>query len=95
MAALSGGGPTPGPGNSAEMMAQGPLAGQDPALADEPVGDDPLSLVREAIELLRQAGQAEPDDVRSHLIDKVQADLQKILATESQKADKFRSALGG
>jgi hypothetical protein len=29
------------------------------------------------------------------MIDKVQADLQKILATESQKTDKLKSALGG
>jgi len=91
MAALSGGGGM----NSQDMMAEGPMAGEDTEAADEPVGDDPISLVREAIALLRQAGDADPDDQRSHLIDKVQADLQKILASESQKTDKLRAALGG
>jgi hypothetical protein len=91
MAALSGGG-----GNSADMLAEGPMAGEDTAAADEESGEeDPLSLVRDAISILRRAGDLEPDDQRSHLIDKVQADLQKILATESQKTDKLRAALGG
>lgn len=90
MAALGGGG-----GNSQDMLAEGPLAGEDTALADEPDGEDPLSLVREAIALLRRAGDAEPDDQRSHLIDKLQADAQKILASESQKTDKLRAALSG
>jgi hypothetical protein len=91
MAALSGGGM-----NSQDTLAEGPLAGEETALADEEAGgDDPLVLVRDAIALLRQAGDLDPDDQRSHLIDKVQADLQKILATESQKTDKLRSALGG
>lgn len=91
-AALSGGGGA----NSADMLAEGPMAGEDAELADEDAGEeDPLSLVRQAIDLLRQAGTAEPDDQRSHLIDKVQADLQKILASESQKSDKLRQALGG
>jgi hypothetical protein len=94
MAALSGGGAPPAP-NSQDMLAQGPMAGADTASADEQAGgDDPLSMVREAIALLRQAGDLEPDDQRSHLIDKVQADLQKILASESQKTDKLRAALG-
>ena len=91
-AALSGGGGA----NSEDMLAEGPMAGEDTALADEDAGEeDPLSLVREAIDLLRRAGTVEPDDQRSHLIDKVQADLQKILAGESQKTDKLRQALGG
>ena len=92
MAALSGGGGQ----NSTDLLAQGPLAGEDTALADEPAGgDDPLALVRDAIALLRQAGDSETDDVRSHAIDKIQADLQKLLAGESQKTDKLRAALGG
>ena len=94
MAALGGGGAPPT--NSTDMLAEGPMAGEDTEAADEEAGgDDPLSLVRQAIELLRQAGTEEPDDQRSHLIDKVQADLQKILASESQKSDKLRAALGG
>ena len=99
MAALGGGpgGPaaSPGPGNSADMMAQGPMAGQDPALAEEPDGTSTLEMVREAIEILRTAGAQEPDDILSHSIDKVQAELQKILAGDAQKANTFRSALGG
>jgi len=91
MAALGGGGGS----NSQDMLAEGPMAGQETESADEEQTDDPLSLVRDAIALLRQAGDAEPDDQRSHAIDKVQADLQKILATESQKTDKLRAALGG
>jgi hypothetical protein len=93
MAALSGGGGQ----NSQDITAEGPNAGEETSSLDQPAddGNDPLSLVREAIDLLRQAGQAEPDDQRSHAIDKVQADLQKILATESQKTDKLRAALGG
>jgi hypothetical protein len=91
MAALGGGGGQ----NSPDMLAQGPMAGAPTEEADEPTGDDPLSMVRDAIDLLRKAGMAEPDDQRSHMIDKVQADLQKILASESQKTDKLRSALGG
>jgi hypothetical protein len=93
MAALSGGGGA----NSQDLMAQGPMAGEEAGEADAQAdeGDDPLSMVREAIDLLRRAGTKETDDVRSHLIDKVQADLQKILAGESQKTDKLRSALGG
>jgi hypothetical protein len=78
------------------MLAEGPLAGEDTALAEEDAGlEDPLAMVREAISLLRRAGEVEPDDQRSHLIDKVQADLQKILAGESKKTDQLRSALGG
>jgi hypothetical protein len=89
MAALGG-------GNSTDMLAQGPMAGEDAAAADEDSGEeDPLAMVREAISLLRRAGDIEADDQRSHMIDKVQADLQKILASESQKTDKLRSALGG
>lgn len=91
MAALSGGGGQ----NSTDMLAQGPMAGSPTEEADEPQGDDPLSMVRDAIALLRKAGDLEPDDQRSHMIDKVQADLQKILASESQKTDKLRAALGG
>jgi hypothetical protein len=93
MAALGGGGGA----NSTDLMAQGPMAGEEASAADEPADDsgDPLSMVREAIDLLRKAGTAEPDDARSHAIDKAQADLQKILAGESQKTDKLRSALGG
>jgi hypothetical protein len=79
------------------MMAQGPMAGEETSATEQPADDsgDPLSMVREAIQILREAGTAETDDVRSHMIDKVQADLQKILATESQKTSKLRSALGG
>jgi len=91
MAALSGGVGQ----NSPDLLAQGPMAGEEAALAEEPVDDDPLAMVREAIDLLRRAGMADPDDVRSHMIDKVQADLQKVLASETQKTDKLRSALGG
>jgi hypothetical protein len=76
-------------------MAQGPMAGAETSEADEPQGDDPLAMVRDAIDLLRMAGEAEPDDVRSHAIDKIQADLQKLLADESTKTSKLRSALGG
>jgi len=81
--------------NSTDLLAEGPMAGEETAAAEEPAGgDDPLSMVREAISLLRRAGEIEPDDQRSHLIDKVQTDLQKILASESQKTDKLRAALG-
>jgi hypothetical protein len=91
MAALGGGG-----SNSTDMLAEGPMAGEDTESADEPADEeDPLSLVREAIALLRRAGDAEADDVRSHAIDKIQADAQKLLAGESQKTDKLRAALGG
>lgn len=80
---------------STDMLAEGPMAGEETAMAEEDAGaDDPLAMVREAIALLRRAGEVEMDDQRSHLIDKVQADLQKILATESQKTDKLRAALG-
>jgi hypothetical protein len=92
MAALGGGGAPPAA--STDLLAQGPMAGEEAAAAEEPTGDDPLSMVREAISLLRRAGEVEPDDKRSHQIDKVQADLQKILAGESQKTDKLRAALG-
>jgi hypothetical protein len=100
MAALGGAeGALPPPemgGNSLDLMGEGPLAGEETALAGEDAGEeDPLSLVREAISLLRRAGDIEPDDQRSHLIDKIQADAQKILAGESQKTDKLRAALGG
>jgi hypothetical protein len=91
MAALSGGGGA----NSQDMLAQGPMAGEETAAADEQTDASPLDKVRKAIALLREAGSEEGDDQRSHLIDKVQADLQKILASESQKTDKLRSALGG
>jgi hypothetical protein len=92
MAALGGGGDQ----NSTDLLAQGPMAGEETATAEEDAGDeDPLTMVRDAISLLRKAGEVEPDDQRSHMIDKVQADLQKILASESQKTDKLRSALGG
>jgi hypothetical protein len=91
MAALSGGGGA----NSQDLMAQGPMAGSPTEEADEPTGDDPLAMVRDAIALLRKAGDMEPDDQRSHMIDKIQADLQKVLASEAQKTDKLRSALGG
>lgn len=92
MAALGGGGGQ----NSTDMLAQGPMAGEDTESADEDAGEeDPLTMVRDAISLLRKAGEIEPDDQRSHMIDKVQADLQKILASESQKTDKLRAALGG
>jgi len=98
MAALGGGGgpaASPGPSNSADMMAEGPLAGEDPALADEPDGESTLDMVRQAIDILREAGAKETDDILSHSIDKVQAELQKILAGDAQKANTFRSALGG
>ena len=89
MAALGG-------GNSPDMLAQGPMAGEETAAAEEDAGEeDPLTMVRDAIALLRRAGDVEPDDQRSHMIDKVQADLQKILASESQKTDRLRAALGG
>jgi hypothetical protein len=94
MAALSGG----GGGGSQDLTAQGPMAGEEASASDAPADDpssDPLSMVREAIDILRQAGTVDTNDVRSHMIDKVQADLQKILATESQKTDKLKSALGG
>jgi len=92
MAALSGGGGM----NSTDLMAEGPMAGEETATTEEDAGEeDPLTMVRDAISLLRKAGEVEPDDQRSHMIDKVQADLQKILASESQKTDKLRSALGG
>jgi hypothetical protein len=91
MAALSGGGGR----NSQDMMAQGPMAGAPTEEAEAPVSDDPLAMVRDAIELLRMAGETEQDDVRSHAIDKIQADLQKLLADESTKTSKLRSALGG
>ncbi len=92
MAALGGGGDQ----NSTDLLAQGPMAGEETATAEEDAGEeDPLTMVRDAISLLRKAGEVEPDDQRSHMIDKVQADLQKILASESQKTDKLRSALGG
>src|SRR6187399_497679 len=92
MAALGGGGEQ----NSMDLLAQGPMAGEETDLAEEDAGEeDPLTMVRDAISLLRKAGEVEPDDQRSHMIDKVQADLQKILASESQKTDKLRSALGG
>ena len=92
MAALGGGGGM----NSTDLMAEGPMAGEETATTEEDAGEeDPLTMVRDAIALLRKAGEVEPDDVKSHLIDKVQADLQKILSTESQKTDKLRSALGG
>lgn len=95
LAALGGGAPG-GDMNSQDMLAEGPMAGEDTASADEDAGeDDPLTLVRDAISLLRRAGDVEPDDVRSHSIDKIQADLQKLLAGESQKTDKLRQALGG
>ena len=92
MAALSGGGGQ----NSTDLLAEGPMAGEETATAEEDAGEeDPLTMVRDAISLLRKAGEVEPDDQRSHMIDKVQADLQKILASESQKTDKLRAALGG
>ena len=90
-AALGGGGGM----NSTDLLAQGPLAGEEQSAEDEIAEEDPLTMVRDAIALLRKAGDIEPDDQRSHMIDKVQADLQKILASESQKTDKLRSALGG
>jgi len=90
-AALGGGGGT----NSTDLLAEGPMAGEATETTEEPADEDPLTMVRDAIALLRKAGEVEPDDVRSHLIDKVQADLQKILSSESQKTDKLRSALGG
>jgi len=90
-AALGGGGGS----NSTDLLAEGPMAGEATETAEEPADEDPLTMVRDAIALLRKAGEVEPDDVRSHLIDKVQADLQKILSSESQKTDKLRSALGG
>lgn len=91
MAALAGGG-----GASQDLLAQGPMAGapSDEADAPEEPGEDPLEMVREAISLLRQAGIAESDPARAHAIDKAQADLQKILAGESQKTSKLRAALG-
>ena len=100
MAALGGGegalAGAPMGGNSLDLLGEGPMAGEETALADESAGEeDPLALVREAISLLRRAGDIEPDDQRSHLIDKIQADAQKILAGESQKTDKLRAALGG
>lgn len=92
MAALGGGGGQ----NSTDLLAEGPLAGEEAATEEEDAGElDPLSMVRDAISLLRKAGEVDPDDKRTHAIDKVQADLQKILSTESQKTDKLRSALGG
>jgi len=91
MAALGGGGGA----NSTDMLAQGPMAGEEASAAEEEVSGDPLDKIRQAVQLLREAGTDETDDQRSHLIDKVQADLQKILAQESQKTDKLRSALGG
>jgi len=90
-AALGGGGGM----NSTDLLAEGPLAGEEQGAEEEVAEEDPLTMVRDAIALLRKAGEVEPDDVRSHLIDKVQADLQKILSSESQKTDKLRSALGG
>jgi hypothetical protein len=92
MAALSGGGGMA----SQDMMAEGPAEGMDAEEADEESGErDALSLIREAIALLREAGTIEEDDMRSHMIDKTQADLQKILSSEAQKTSKLRSALGG
>jgi len=91
MAALSGGGGQ----NSTDLLAEGPMAGEPTGEAEEPADEDPLTMVRDAISLLRKAGEIEPDDQRSHMIDKVQADLQKILASESQKTDRLRAALGG
>ena len=90
-AALSGGA---GP-NSQDILAEGPLQGQDTATADEPSAADPVDKVRQAIQLLREAGMDASDDVMSHAIDKAQADLQKILSGESQKTSKLRAALGG
>lgn len=91
MAALSGGGSA----NSMDMIAEGPAMGMGAEEAEEPEeGEDPLSMVREAISLLRRAGDIEADDQKSAQIDKIQADLQKILAGEAQKTDKLRSALG-
>jgi hypothetical protein len=91
MAALGGG------GGGGSMMAEGPMAGAPPEELDEMEegGDDPLSMIREAIAILREAGVIDDDDERSAKIDKVQADLQKILAGEAAKTSSLRSALGG
>jgi len=91
MAALAGG------GSSSDMMAEGPMAGYPPEEADEQseMGEDPLSLIRSSIAHLRKAGDMAEDDQLSAQIDKIQADLQKILAGEAAKTSQLRSALGG
>lgn len=89
MAALSGG------GNSQDIMAQGPMAGESTESAEEPTGTDAIDKVRQAIQLLREAGMDAEDDTESHVIDKAQADLQKLLSGRAQKTDKLRAALGG
>ena len=92
MAALAGGGGQ----NSQDIMGEGPMAGEDTAAADEPEeGETSLDKVRRAIQLLREAGIDEEDDILSHGIDKAQTDLQKLLAGDAQKGNKLRAALGG
>jgi hypothetical protein len=95
MAALSGGGPPGADTNSTDLLGEGPLAGEDTGVAEESAGDTPVDKVRQAVQLLREAGMDSDDDVMSHAIDKAQADLQKLLSGEKQKVGKLTAALSG
>jgi hypothetical protein len=97
MAALSGGGDPMAQDQSmnSQPMMGGEEGALDPESEVEEEGGDPISLIRQAIALLREAGTLDEDDSRSAQIDKAQADLQKILAGESARMTSLRSALGG
>jgi hypothetical protein len=94
-----------GPPPDAGLPPEGPMG--PPPMGPPPMGPPDGGLPPDLMAALSGGGMnsqdtlaegplaGDPDDQRSHLIDKVQADLQKILATESQKTDKLRSALGG
>jgi hypothetical protein len=101
MAALGGGGAPGGdpmaqdPSMNSQMMMGGEEGMLDPEAEMEEESEDPIDLVRQAIALLRRAGDLDDDDQRAATIDKTQADLQKILGGEAQKMTSLRSALGG
>lgn len=97
MAALGGGGDpmAQDPSMNSQAMMGGEEGAMDPESEVEDSGEDPISLIRQAIALLREAGTLDDDDHRSSQIDKAQADLQKILAGEQSKMGSLRSALGG
>jgi hypothetical protein len=96
MAALGGGDPMgQDPSMNSQMMMGGEEGMLDPEMEMEDEAEDSKDLLRQAVALLRRAGENEEDDMLSAQIDKIQADAQKILGGEQQKMSTLRSALGG
>ena len=85
-----GGPPAGGPPPSISLPGAG--GGEPPAEAG---GGDPAVLMREALESVRKAAVAEPDDEDQALLEKIGADIAKYLATQQKLVDTATGAGAG